>query len=54
MAIELPDELIELERAAWTEIQEMRLTVATALAVQQAIGGSRKSRGSRGSTSRWR
>ncbi|MFD7206145.1 hypothetical protein [Streptomyces sp. NPDC059893] len=38
MAIELPDDLLELERAAWTEIQEGRLTVATALAVQQAIG----------------
>ncbi|MET7520393.1 hypothetical protein ABZS88_45095 [Streptomyces sp. NPDC005480] len=38
MAIELPDDLIELERAAWTEIQEGRLTVARALAVQQAIG----------------
>ncbi|MFE5689248.1 hypothetical protein [Streptomyces sp. NPDC056512] len=38
VAIELPGDLIELERAAWTEIQEGRLTVATALAVQQAIG----------------
>ncbi|WP_406429214.1 hypothetical protein [Streptomyces sp. NBC_00147] len=38
MAIELPDDLIELERAAWTEIQEGRLTVATAFAVQRAIG----------------
>lgn len=37
MAIELTDELIELERAAWTEQQENRLTVATATAVQAAI-----------------
>ncbi|MEV6164236.1 hypothetical protein AB0L71_20305 [Streptomyces sp. NPDC052052] len=37
MAIELTDELIELERAAWTEQQENRLTVETAQRVQAAI-----------------
>ena len=37
MAIELTDELIELESAAWAEQQENRLTVATAAAVQDAI-----------------
>ncbi|MEU9758983.1 hypothetical protein ACFYYY_11410 [Streptomyces sp. NPDC001834] len=37
MAIELPDELIELERAAWAEQQGNRLTVETATAVQAAI-----------------
>ncbi|MEV5680949.1 hypothetical protein [Streptomyces sp. NPDC052179] len=35
--IELTDELIALERTAWAEQQEGRLTVATAAAVQQAI-----------------
>ncbi|MFF2009188.1 hypothetical protein ACFVWY_08955 [Streptomyces sp. NPDC058195] len=37
MAIELSDELIELERAAWAEQQQNRLTVETAQAVQAAI-----------------
>ncbi|MEV6102602.1 hypothetical protein [Nocardia sp. NPDC051981] len=37
MAIELSDELIELERAAWAEQQENRLTVETAARVQAAI-----------------
>lgn len=37
MAIELPDDLIDLERAAWREIQEGHLTVDTATAVQQAV-----------------
>lgn len=37
MAIELTDELIELERAAWAEQQENRLTVETAARVQAAI-----------------
>ena len=37
VAIELTDELIELERAAWAEQQENRLTVPTAAAVQAAI-----------------
>lgn len=37
MAIELTEELIELERAAWAEQQENRLTVDTAAAVQAAI-----------------
>lgn len=32
--IDLPDDLIALERAAWAEIQENRLTVETAHAVQ--------------------
>nr|WTB28535.1 hypothetical protein OG781_02155 [Streptomyces sp. NBC_00830] len=36
MAIELSDELIELERAAWAEQQENRLTVETAARVQTA------------------
>lgn len=37
MAIELTDDLIQLERAAWTEQQENRLTVETAARVQAAI-----------------
>ncbi|MEV8402567.1 hypothetical protein [Streptomyces niveus] len=37
MAIELTDELIELERAAWAEQQAGALTVPTALAVQTAV-----------------
>lgn len=37
MAIELSDELITLETQAWTEIQERRLTVDTAEAVQAAV-----------------
>ncbi|MFE7105649.1 hypothetical protein ACFU98_10510 [Streptomyces sp. NPDC057575] len=37
MAIELNDDLIELEQAAWAEQQENRLTVETATAVQAAI-----------------
>ncbi|MCX5144651.1 hypothetical protein [Streptomyces sp. NBC_00338] len=37
MAIELSDELISLERAAWAEQQENRLTVETAARVQAAI-----------------
>jgi hypothetical protein len=35
--IEFPDALLDMERAAWEEIQEQRLTVATATAVQDAI-----------------
>ncbi|MFF1684565.1 hypothetical protein [Streptomyces sp. NPDC058254] len=35
--IDFPDDLIALERSAWTEIQEGQLTVPTALAVQQGI-----------------
>jgi hypothetical protein len=35
--IEYPDTLIELETAAWAEIQAGRLTVATAQAVHQGI-----------------
>lgn len=37
MSIELPDDLIELERRAWEEIQAKQLTVATAAAVQDAV-----------------
>ncbi|WP_282697394.1 hypothetical protein [Streptomyces sp. CC208A] len=37
MAIELTDELIRLEEAAWAEQQAGALTVATAEAVQAAI-----------------
>ncbi|MFI7009988.1 hypothetical protein [Streptomyces sp. NPDC050145] len=35
--IDLPADLIELERAAWTEIQAGALTVETALAVHQGV-----------------
>ncbi|WP_097934516.1 MULTISPECIES: hypothetical protein [unclassified Streptomyces] len=34
--IDIPEHLIALERAAWAEQQEGRLTVETAAAVQQA------------------
>ncbi|MFF1839682.1 hypothetical protein ACFVXE_36795 [Streptomyces sp. NPDC058231] len=37
MAIELTDALIELERAAWAEQRENRLTLETAVGVQAAI-----------------
>ncbi|MEU5580912.1 hypothetical protein ABZ791_30010 [Streptomyces huasconensis] len=37
MAIELPDDLIALERSAWEEIQAGTLTVDTAEKVQAAI-----------------
>ncbi|WP_406324216.1 hypothetical protein [Streptomyces sp. NBC_01637] len=37
LAIELSDELIELEKAAWAEQQENRLTVETVARVQVAI-----------------
>ncbi len=37
MAIELPTELIDLERAAWQEIQAGALTVPTAHAVHQGV-----------------
>lgn len=37
MAIELPDDLLALERAAWGEIQAGALTVGTAAAVQAAV-----------------
>ncbi|MFD5788554.1 hypothetical protein ACFWH1_18270 [Streptomyces sp. NPDC127037] len=37
MAIELTDELIALEQAAWAEQQENRLTVETAARVQAAV-----------------
>ncbi|MFF8659442.1 hypothetical protein [Streptomyces huasconensis] len=35
--MELPDDLIELERSAWAEIQAGTLTVETAEKVQAAI-----------------
>lgn len=35
--IDFPDDLIELERSAWQEIQAGRLTIATAGAVQAAV-----------------
>ncbi|BBC29973.1 hypothetical protein SGFS_012670 [Streptomyces graminofaciens] len=35
--IELPDDLLALETAAWNEIQAGRLTLDTANAVQDAI-----------------
>ncbi|MFG3509516.1 hypothetical protein ACGF5F_28895 [Streptomyces sp. NPDC047821] len=37
MAIELSDELIELETRAWAEIRAGALTVETANAVQSAV-----------------
>jgi hypothetical protein len=37
VAIDFPDDLIALERAAWQEIQEGTLTVDTARAVQEGI-----------------
>ncbi|MFF0277428.1 hypothetical protein [Streptomyces sp. NPDC004330] len=37
MAIELTDELIKLEQAAWAEIQAKALTADTAIAVQAAV-----------------
>lgn len=37
MAIELPDDLLVLERTAWEEIQAGQLTVDTAAAVQDAV-----------------
>lgn len=38
MTIDFPEPLLELERAAWAEIQAGRLTVATARAVHAAVG----------------
>ncbi|MFJ8929198.1 hypothetical protein ACIRLA_21735 [Streptomyces sp. NPDC102364] len=35
--IDFPSDLVELERSAWTQIQEGTLTVETALAVQERI-----------------
>jgi hypothetical protein len=37
VAIELPEDLIALETAAWAEIQAGRLTVETARAVHEGI-----------------
>lgn len=45
MSIELPDDLIELERRAWAEIQAQKLTVATASAVQDAVTAHAKAAG---------
>lgn len=45
MAIELTDELIDLERAAWAEQQAGALTVPTALAVQTAVTAHAKATG---------
>ncbi|WP_406503301.1 hypothetical protein [Streptomyces sp. NBC_01602] len=45
MAIELTDELIELERAAWAEQQENRLTVETAARVQAAVAAHAEATG---------
>lgn len=45
MAIELPDELIQLEETAWAEIQAGALTVETAQAVQQGITDLAKATG---------
>lgn len=35
--IDFPDDLVELERSAWTAIQDGTLTVETALAAQQGM-----------------
>ncbi|MEV7140781.1 hypothetical protein [Streptomyces tauricus] len=45
MAIELPDELLDLERAAWTENQAGALTVDTAHTVHQAIAAHAEATG---------
>lgn len=45
MAIELPEDLIQLEERAWTEIQAGTLTVETAEAVQAAITAHAKATG---------
>lgn len=45
VAIELSDELIKLEEAAWAEIQAGQLTVDTAAAVQAAITEHAKTTG---------
>lgn len=37
MAIDFPEPLLDLERAAWQEIQAGQLTVDTAHAVQAAV-----------------
>ncbi len=43
--IEFPDDLIALERSAWTEIQAGALTVDTAHAVHTAVGQFAKDAG---------
>jgi hypothetical protein len=40
--IDFPDDLIELERSAWAEIQAGELTVPTALAVHEGIAAFAK------------
>lgn len=37
MTLDFPEPLLDLERAAWEEIQAGQLTVATALAVRNGI-----------------
>ncbi|MGW6461555.1 hypothetical protein ACWF94_37445 [Streptomyces sp. NPDC055078] len=43
--IDLSDELLDLERAAWAEIRAGVLTVETAYAVQAAITGHAQANG---------
>jgi hypothetical protein len=43
--IEFPDDLIELERSAWAEIQTGTLTVDTARAVHEAVAAFAKQAG---------
>jgi predicted anti-sigma-YlaC factor YlaD len=50
VAIELPDDLIALERSAWAEIQAGALTVETALAVHDGIAGFVKQANEAGGT----
>ncbi|NWF25212.1 hypothetical protein HW130_02865 [Streptomyces sp. PKU-EA00015] len=45
MAIELNDELLELERAAWAEIQAGTLSVGTAEAVLAAVAAHAEATG---------
>jgi hypothetical protein len=44
-SIEFPEDLIALERSAWTAIQTGTLTVATARAVQEGIAAFAKQAG---------
>jgi hypothetical protein len=43
--IEFPDDLIELERSAWAEIQAGALTLDTARAVHEAVAAFAKQAG---------
>lgn len=47
VAIELSDDLIELERTAWAEIQAGALTVESALAVHEATVAHAEATGQR-------